>query len=202
MLRICKYCGKTYDGMPGTTCCHVCAATGKKTVMRTRTCKQCGKQFTGGPRAFYCPTCRVERKKEADRRSKANRHKRTIGSTDLCAICGKEYPVMSARQRYCKDCAADAIKAVDRDQGRQYYHRTKDIDGRRETRQAGSAPIKCIICGKMFVPTSPAKTCSAECAAELHKRSAAAWEKAHRDQRNAYKKARRAATSPAEPPQS
>lgn len=194
VLRICKYCGKTYDGEPGTTCCKACAGIVKRSVMRERTCKQCGQTFSGGPRAWYCPTCRMERKKEADRRAKAQKHKRALGSTDKCEICGKEYTVMSSRQRYCKDCAADAVKMVDREQGKEYYHATKDVDGRRKQRQDGTAPIKCVICGKPFIPVSPAKTCSATCAAELHKRSVSFWEKSHRSERNDYKREKRKET--------
>lgn len=187
MRRICKYCGDTFDGEG--MCCKACAEKVKKSVLRERTCRQCGKVFTGGPRAWYCPECRQERKKEADRRAKANRHPRMIGSVGTCEICGNTYTVMSPRQRYCKDCSADAIRAKDREQGKAYYHANKDVDGRRAERQGLRAQIKCAVCGKLFIPSSPAKTCSPECSAELHRRASASWEKANKEHRKEYRKA-------------
>lgn len=98
--------------------------TGISTVAK-RVCRQCGIEFMGGPRAWYCPNCRRERAKEANRRCKAkqrlNGHAdRPLGSIDKCTVCGADYVVQSARQKYCKKCAPEQYKIVDREQGRDW----------------------------------------------------------------------------------
>ena len=95
-------------------------------VVKDRTCRQCGAVFQGGPRAWYCPSCREERQRESSRRHKANGTARPLGSTDYCAVCGKPYIVNSARQRYCADCAYDAVRAVDRPASRAWNQAHKD----------------------------------------------------------------------------
>lgn len=186
MRRICKYCGKEYDGDPGSSCCPDCAAAQRATTLRPRTCRACGVTFDGGPRAWYCPDCRAERKREASRRFRRGGPARPIGSEDLCEICGRPYVVESGRQRYCKDCAEAAIRAVDNAQSRAWNKANTTPEARRRERRAATATIQCVICGKGFVPNSVAITCSPACSAELHRRNCAAWEAAHRPERNAY----------------
>lgn len=94
-------------------------------TLATRICRQCGIEFMGGPRAWYCPNCRRERAKESSRRNKQKirtngQSDRPLGSIDKCIVCGAEYVVQAARQKYCKMCAPEAIKAVDREQGRNW----------------------------------------------------------------------------------
>lgn len=186
MKRICKYCGKEYDGDPGSSCCPDCAAAQRATTLRPRTCRACGVTFDGGPRAWYCPDCRAERKREASRRFRRGGPARPIGSEDLCEICGRPYVVESGRQRYCKDCAEAAIRAVDNAQSRAWNEAHTTPAARRRERRAATATIQCVICGKGFVPNSVAITCSPACSQELHRRNCAAWEAAHRPERNAY----------------
>ena len=95
-------------------------------VVKDRVCRQCGAVFPGGPRAWYCPSCRAERQRESSRRHKANGTARPLGSTDYGAVCGKPYIVNSARQRYCADCAYDAVRAVDRPASRAWNQAHKD----------------------------------------------------------------------------
>lgn len=95
-------------------------------VVKDRVCRQCGAVFRGGPRAWYCPSCREERQRESSRRYKAKGPDRPLGSTDYCAVCGKPYIVNSARQRYCADCAYDAVRAVDRPASRAWNQAHKD----------------------------------------------------------------------------
>nr|DAF01441.1 MAG TPA: Double zinc ribbon protein [Caudoviricetes sp.] len=86
-------------------------------TLRMRVCRQCGIEFMGGPRAWYCPACRMERQKEQARRCRQRTLKgqtRRLGSVDKCEVCGKDYIVNSARQRYCPECAPDRIREVDR----------------------------------------------------------------------------------------
>ena len=91
-----------------------------------RTCRECGAIFDGGPRAWYCPDCREARKIMQKARYN-ERRKRGLSlslgeSVGRCEVCGREFIYASARQRYCPDCAKEAIKTSDRRQGREYYH--------------------------------------------------------------------------------
>ncbi|MBS6216644.1 MAG: hypothetical protein KH338_11100 [Oscillospiraceae bacterium] len=97
-------------------------------VVKPRVCRQCGSVFDGGPRAWYCPSCRRERGKEATRRYRAKGciADRPLGSTDKCIRCGKEYTVDSARQKYCPDCAYEAVRAVDRPASRAWNQANKE----------------------------------------------------------------------------
>lgn len=191
MRRLCKYCGAEYDGDPGGSCCPDCAARQRETTLRPRTCRACGATFCGGPRAWYCPTCRAERKAEATRRYRQAGPARPLGSEDLCEICGQPYTVMSARQRYCTGCAEDAIRAVDRQQSLAWNREHTTPDQRRRTRQNATATIRCVICGRGFVPRTVAKTCSPECSMELKRQNMARFEQENREARNAYRAKRR-----------
>lgn len=168
MKRICQYCGVEFDGDPGSISCPACAQDHKKSTLRARTCRQCGTVFAGGPRAWYCPSCRGERKKETDRSYKKRGPVRPLGSIDRCIVCGKGFVVNSSRQRYCKDCAAEEIKKRDRESSLKYYYDNIDSEERRTVRQLSSAPIKCEWCGKLFIPTTRAVTCSPECSLARH----------------------------------
>lgn len=191
MLRKCLKCGAEYEGRPDSTVCPSCAAKSKKSVIRPRICRQCGREFLGGPRAWYCPECRVERRREAKQRHRKNGTLRPLGSTDYCVICGKPYTVAAARQKYCPECAAEAVRAVDREQSKKWNRENIDMAVQREQRHEAAAEMICVICGKPYKPATGGQlTCSPECAAELHRRSWAHWEKEHRAERNAYHKNR------------
>lgn len=96
-------------------------------VILPRTCRQCGAVFDGGPRAWYCPMCRAERAKEASARYKRKgKADRPLGSVDKCVICGKEYTVNSARQKYCSDCAYEAVRAIDRPMSKKWNQEHKE----------------------------------------------------------------------------
>lgn len=181
--RVCRRCGKNYEGPQGSSLCPVCVETQRhKSNLKPRTCQSCGAAFLGGTRAYYCPDCRAERKKEEKRRyqeRKAAGKVREIGSMDLCSVCGKEYTVSSGNQRFCESCAAEARRA----QALASYHADPDrIVKRNELRAAGNPTEQCIICGKDFVQTGHWITCSRECsrihAANLKKK----WEADHPEQ--------------------
>lgn len=95
-------------------------------VIKDRVCRQCGAVFPGGPRAWYCPICRAERAKEANRRYKSSGAARPLGSTDICTVCGKPYTVNSARQKYCPECAYEAVRAADRPASRAWNQAHKE----------------------------------------------------------------------------
>ena len=186
MLRICRQCAKQYEGKPGSTLCPDCVTAARKSTIRDRTCRTCGITFPGGPRAWYCPSCRLERRRAAGREARRTGPARPLGSTDICVVCGGEYIVNGGHQRYCPACAPDAIKAADRIQALEWYAANGDPDQRRTQRQAGTAPIPCVICGRAFTPSDSSHTCSSVCGRELARRNAQRYEHDHRQERNSY----------------
>lgn len=129
-----------------------------------RTCQQCGVSFLGGPRAWYCPSCRIERTRETNARYKQRKRQgktRRIGSIDLCSVCGKEYTVSGGLQKYCPDCAPEAIRAVDREQSRAYYQRVKAVLNPIRNDRRRKPPRTCLVCGASIPPTK--KFCSEVC---------------------------------------
>ena len=189
MLRICKYCGKQYEGDPSGSCCPECAAAQRVTTIRDRICRTCGAIFPGGPHAWYCPSCRAERTRKANREHKARARAnkvRKLGSTDYCVVCGKPYVVNGGLQHYCPDCAPDAVRALDREASKAWNQENTTAAQRKEIRKAARAEIPCAICGKMFIPHNAAITCSKECSRVLQAKSAAEFERRHREERNQY----------------
>ena len=69
--------------------------------MKERICKHCGSTFQGNDTTEYCPECRIEKQMASGVETS-----RTIGSTDKCIICGKEYVISASKQKYCPECAA------------------------------------------------------------------------------------------------
>lgn len=186
MKRICKYCGAGYDGDPGSTACPECVKKLRSSTIRDRICRACGATFPGGPRAWYCPTCRADRRREADRRYKHSGPSRKIGSTDICQICGNPYTVVSGLQKYCPDCAPDAVRTIDRAQSKAWAAEHLDPKQRREARQTCTAPLLCAVCGKPFLPDDASHTCSKACQSIYARQRASKWEKTHREHRNQY----------------
>jgi predicted nucleic acid-binding Zn ribbon protein len=102
-----------------------------------RTCRECGAIFDGGPRAWYCLACRETRKKLQKARY-VERRKRglsiTLGeSVGKCEVCGKDFVYAAARQRYCSDCAQEAWKKSDSQQGLVWYY-ANDTEERRKAK--------------------------------------------------------------------
>lgn len=140
-----------------------------------RTCRECGAIFDGGPRAWYCHDCREVRKKLQKARYN-ERRKRGLSlslgeSVGRCEVCGREFIYVAARQRYCPDCAKEAIKASDRRQGREYYHANNTEENRTERSRhrrevyASRQRKACNVCGKEIPLGSYRKRyCSEECA--------------------------------------
>lgn len=88
----------------------------KKNNMLPRVCKACGATFLGGPRAWYCPSCREEREKK--RAAEFRERKRCgkvvpVGAVIPCEGCGKLIVKNGGSQRYCPECAAKHLKAID-----------------------------------------------------------------------------------------
>lgn len=159
-LKKCLKCGELFSATrQEQSLCDKCIAEGKSTTMRPRACRECGVTFDGGPRAWYCPSCRAIRSKDAHKRFHASGPARPLGSIDYCTVCGKEYIVNGARQRYCPDCAPEAVRAVDREASKRWNK--ENLDANRATKRGGEKV--CVICGKP-VPFRTARiTCSDEC---------------------------------------
>lgn len=118
-------------------------------MVAQKTCRQCGKAFQGGPRAGYCPECRIDRRRKRDNEYKRRGSARKLGSVDTCIVCGNQYTVNSGRQMYCPECKTEAVKAIDRKQGLEYYAANKGkINPARNTRRAKPKQIQCVRCGK------------------------------------------------------
>lgn len=175
----CIVCGKLFQARPDQAKCEACIAAASATTLRPRVCRQCGATFDGGPRAWYCPTCRAERQRIRRAEWRKTGARRPLGSIDRCAVCGKEYIVEGGLQKYCKDCAPEAIRAVDREQSKKWNKE----NGYNETRRAqGRNGVKiCVICGGTIPPGSNAVTCSPEC---HHQRLLRKWAKADKKRRN------------------
>ena len=114
-MIICPDCGTEFmQKSEDNIVCPDCAAKNKReSVYRIRVCRQCGEKFMGYPRSFYCESCNMIRKKEQKKRSNERQKlgiTRKIGSIDICEICGDEYIVNGARQRYCKKCNEEAYR--------------------------------------------------------------------------------------------
>lgn len=202
MKRICKYCGKTYEGDPGSSACPECAERVKKSVVRIRVCTVCGREFPGYPSSRYCPECRAERKREQKRRYNRGSSERPLGSIDKCSVCGKDYVVKAGTQKYCPKCSHEAIREKDREKSLKWNRENTTPEQRKTERKSASAEIECVICGKRFVPTSRTAVCSDDCRKQLIKQRQAEYERKSREYRNQYHKDRikvkEAAMSPEE----
>lgn len=159
----CQNCGKIVQVDEEEAFCPEChAELAKKSTLAERVCWECGRTFVGGPRAWYCPECRAERRKEATRRYRSNGAQRKLGSIGHCEICGKEYIVASGQQRYCKECAENAVKEIDRAQTREWREVNREWLSKQDKERKA-----CAVCGKQISTGSPEVTCSEECARVL-----------------------------------
>ncbi len=188
MKRICKYCGKTYEGAPESSACPDCVASRKRTTIAARTCTICGATFQGGPSAKFCPSCLAERKKEQAARRRRTGTLRPIGSTDKCLMCGAEYIVTAGARKYCPACSAEAIRKNDNVQSRRWNAKNTTPEERLSVRKAATAPIQCAVCGKMFVPKGVSITCSPECKKKKQQENRRKWERGNSERRNEYRR--------------
>lgn len=162
------------------------------------TCETCGVTYRGHIRSKRCPACQADKQRrdnaEYKRRAKAGKT-RQIGSTDLCAQCGQPYIVSGSLQRYCPDCAAEAVlnnsRASRRAWNKDYY-----ADPANRARKASARRIKdrltytCAICGKEFFAPSGTVTCSDECRAIYRSQYMQAYDADRAESRREYNKSR------------
>ena len=128
------------------------------TTLMPQICTICGIKYMGGPSALYCPSCREEKRKEYDRRTKERQRAGksiVLGETvGICAKCGEKFIFQGSLQKYCKKCAAEAIRENDREKTRGWLRRTVKKHGRRYADERNEAkrvekktPHKCELCG-------------------------------------------------------
>jgi hypothetical protein len=167
-IKSCKHCGQTFEtDKRGAYLCPACALQAKRdSVYRERICIDCGTPFMGFPKSKRCPACQASVKRTRDAAQKRNGPRRPLGSTDTCQNCGKEYIVESGRQRYCKDCAAQAVGENVRSHKRDYMEAYAP-EHRDEKEHNRSYNKVCLVCGKVFGDGLPSVTCSPECAKKL-----------------------------------
>lgn len=94
--RICRECGRRFEGGPRAWYCPECRCERDKAQNRAY---------------------------KARRRIGMTR---PLGSVDHCTVCGAAYTVTGPNQRYCPTCAPDAIAAVDRQQALDWYRDNRD----------------------------------------------------------------------------
>lgn len=167
--RICQKCGAQFWGVADRHYCPECAGKIKaENVVRNRRCIDCGQTFEGGPRAKRCPDCREIALRESLKRYRKSGTKRALGSTDICQWCGKEYIVISGRQKYCSEaCQRLAVLEWQR-QHKKGYHRKEEIYAEKERKREIQEKI-CPYCLRIFRSTSSSPYCSDYCRREQRK---------------------------------
>lgn len=174
--RKCKRCGNFFLApTPDTVVCPACRAIIRAEVAyRPRICTRCGAEYMGYPHSKYCPECQLQVRRERDRTRRKEGKGRPLGSTDLCAACGKPYVVKSGTQRYCPDCAKTVVPETIRAHKREWMREhPEQAEHKAESRRDRRV---CAVCGKTFNSPLPTVTCSPECA-EIYRKS----NQAHRD---------------------
>lgn len=168
-IKVCQSCGAHYEG---TRDCHYCPKCAKEkkldTVVRIRICQDCRTEFYGGPRARRCSECSFKAKQERNRKFAQTGAARPLGSTDICAICRKEYIVKSGKQKYCSaDCQRVGVLAWQRAQ-RKGYNKSSGQDIKKQKRREEQQKI-CVYCLRPFKTKSSTNICSDYCKAERKK---------------------------------
>ena len=154
--RLCKNCGKIFNGGVDKTLCDDCAKISRaENVVRSRVCVSCGRSFNGGPRARQCPECRRKKKREN------KKPERKLGSIDKCIECGKEYIVKGSLQKYCPDCKREAVLRWQRNRKIQYNRENNTAELRRERRKDRTKV--CAYCLRPFWSETETNTCSDYC---------------------------------------
>lgn len=173
ITKKCRKCGKLFDVVNSEAyLCPECATLARKTgVYRERVCSDCGATFWGYPKSKRCPECQravnLARKRDYNKRGAL----RPLGSIDKCEICGRDYIVESGLQRYCKDCAPEAVLNNTRAHKRDYNAAAVDVVALTRERRRGNNV--CAVCGGMIAKGSGSNTCSPECRVEQKRRTQA-----------------------------
>lgn len=172
-LKVCKNCGRVFqtetDHYEVYMCPECSKQINKDRVKQEKTCIICGATFTGYIGSLYCENCRAKVIEENNRAYKKMGPRRPLGSIDYCQKCGAEYVVNSGKQKYCPECAAEAVRENIRKHNREYNRKNKDHLKENKVKMKADGYV-CVICGKPFDKKSTTVTCSPECAKELKRR--------------------------------
>lgn len=167
--RVCQVCGNPFYGSTDHHYCPSCAKIKKQdTVVKIRICQDCGVEFYGGPRAKRCPDCAYKTRQETNKRHKISGAKRPLGSIDKCMICGKEYTVVSGRQKYCSDaCQRKGVLQWQKEHKKAYNkvsgQGVKKIERRKQDQKI------CVYCMQTFASDKATNLCSDYCRKEQKK---------------------------------
>jgi len=103
MIKICKSCGKEFEGKARQTyCSHECEYESMRTAERNHVCVNCGKEFIRPKRnRDSCQFC--SRDCAFEYRDKIARHKRHIKRIKRCEECGKIFFIRGYATKYCSD---------------------------------------------------------------------------------------------------
>lgn len=90
---------------------------------------------------------------------------RPLGSIDKCVVCGKDYVVVSGRQKYCSEiCQRKGVLEWQREHKKNYHK----VSGQNIKKQARRNTVKkiCVYCLKSFESSTPTNLCSEYCRTE------------------------------------
>src|SRR5690606_13778524 len=100
------------------------------------------------------------------RKRRAGKIERPIGSIDKCERCGKDYVVNAGLQRFCEDCQLPHKLEHDYKRAMPKYEANKERYNPSRNERRRVSLRSCRICGKQFEPRSQQAMCSAECKRE------------------------------------
>lgn len=161
VIRACRDCGAPIALGSDRWYCEDCVKKRKSKTTREMVCPDCGVTFIGYPRSKRCPACAKIRSKEIDKKRKKSGTERPLGSTDKCQVCGKDYVVTSGRQKYCPDCARQAVLDLQKTYKVEYNRASGMYEERQRIRDEQERI--CAYCGIKYHSKSPSNTCSEYC---------------------------------------
>lgn len=171
--RVCKNCAKIYSGRSQSFCSETClrswygreqdkinATPEDRPNYVWKTCIDCGARAYVSRRSMRCLACQqiatLSSLKASFARAKDGTM-RKFGSTSFCEMCGVQYTVASALQKYCSKCAQD----VKRERCRAFYIAHRDAATANPSKREPLMRI-CDLCGsEFFAPTMQRKNCDA-----------------------------------------
>lgn len=141
--------------------------------MEEKVCRVCGRNFVPhAPNQTLCgdPECKRinANRKRNENRAKAKGEEYT--TTLVCPHCGKVFEKDAHHLKYCSpECSKEAARLYDIARSKEKYQRAKEkrllLNPPKPPKvKVELPPIKCLCCGKMFVPKKPGqKYCSKSC---------------------------------------
>lgn len=109
MKKICKYCGREYEGKAKQTyCSRDCQRRSKRSAEREHTCANCGKKFSRPKRnRDSCQFC--SRDCAFEYNARAARSRRRSKRIRRCGVCGRIFFMQGHYARYCSDVCRQSL---------------------------------------------------------------------------------------------